>query len=94
MKPHVSPLAILPAPLWRGLPAILARALGDEAQAVNADLARGDFALKLRVKPAHEVNLSRERVKAEPVARLDEQPQLGVGSALRDRVFQQVNLLA
>src|SRR5690606_36809051 len=94
VQPDILPLAVRSAPVGAVLPFVLARARGDEPEAVDRGLDLHDLALLRSIPPLDRVDLPRERVEPGPLALLDEQRQLVVCRPLGDSPLDEVDLLA
>src|SRR5690606_20728865 len=70
VQPYILPLAVRSAPVGAVLPFVLARARGDEPEAVDRGLDLHDLALLRSIPPLDRVDLPRERVEPGPLALL------------------------
>ena len=93
VEPHVGPAAVRPAERDRGLPRVLAAALGNQAEAVDADLRLHHLAAGAAIPPLHGVNLTGKWVQPGAVADAEEQLHLVAARSRAKGAGEQVALL-
>ena len=93
VEPNVGPLAVRPAERDRGLPCVLAAALSNQAESVDADLRLHHLAAGAAIPPLHGVNLTGEGVQPGAVADAEEQLHLVAARSRAKGAGEQVALL-